>query len=492
MLTETTTDGATLLFSRTCTRDLLGRITAVTEVDDAANSSTVLYAYDDAGRLVAECSPAAPGQGDVDDPCGEDTTLLAGYTYDANGNRLTREDPQGTEVGTYDDQDRLATYAGAAYTFGPNGELQARLDADGTAWTFEHDTFGNLFQTTRDDGQAALTVDYRLDPRGRRIGRRDPTTGAWRYWPYQDQLEPVAELDDQGQLVTRFLYATRAHTPDALIKDRAGQPVLYLLVGDHVGSIRRAIRASDGAIVQRIDYDAFGRLQLDTNPDFQPFGFAGGLHDRFTGLIRFGARDYDPTTGRWTAKDPIRWAGGQANLYAYVDNDPVNAVDPSGLRVRWRSIVLGQDIRSATWRKIRWRLGETAKQYPKLQPGSHDFFEAAAADETLDWQERYPRPEDWSEGGYQKWLTAAAATCARRYLQARTQFHWQASRDEVKKVVASEFLKWPYLGFKAFQEDWLGAFYFPRATPASAGPATSVDVEFFQLGIRHAQDGLLP
>ena len=75
VLTETTTDGATLLFSRSYTRDLLGRITAVTEVDDAANSSTVLYAYDDAGRLAAECSPAAPGQGD--DPCGGDTRLLA-------------------------------------------------------------------------------------------------------------------------------------------------------------------------------------------------------------------------------------------------------------------------------------------------------------------------------------------------------------------------------------------------------------------------------
>ena len=239
VLTETTTDGATLLFSRSYTRDLLGRITAVTEVDDATNSSTVLYAYDDAGRLAAECSPAAPGQGDVDDPCGEDTTLLAGYTYDANGNRLTREDPQGTEVGTYDDQDRLATYAGAAYTFGPNGDQQARVDADGTAWTFEHDTFGNLLQATRDDGQVAATVDYRVDPRGRRIGRRDPTTGAWRYWLYQDQLEPVAELDDQGQLVTRFLYATRAHTPDALIKDRAGHAADATPRAAHPAAMRR-------------------------------------------------------------------------------------------------------------------------------------------------------------------------------------------------------------------------------------------------------------
>jgi len=69
----------------------------------------------------------------------------------------------------------------------------------------------------------------------------------------------------------------------------------------------------------------------DTNPGFQPFGFAGGLYDQHTGLIRFGARDYDPVTGRWTAKDPIRFNGGDPNLYGYVINDPVNWVDSNGL-----------------------------------------------------------------------------------------------------------------------------------------------------------------
>ena len=63
----------------------------------------------------------------------------------------------------------------------------------------------------------------------------------------------------------------------------------------------------------------------------QPFAFAGGLYDRHTGLVRFGARDYDPETGRWTAKDPIGFGGGDANLYGYVVGDPVNLVDPSGL-----------------------------------------------------------------------------------------------------------------------------------------------------------------
>ena len=62
-----------------------------------------------------------------------------------------------------------------------------------------------------------------------------------------------------------------------------------------------------------------------------PFGFAGGLHDRTTGLVRFGARDYDPSIGRWTARDPIDFGGGDTNLYGYVMNDPVNWVDPGGL-----------------------------------------------------------------------------------------------------------------------------------------------------------------
>lgn len=69
---------------------------------------------------------------------------------------------------------------------------------------------------------------------------------------------------------------------------------------------------------------------MNSNPGFQPFGFAGGITDVHTGLLKFGARDYDPQTGRWTSVDPIRFGGGQGNLYVYVGNDPVNLVDPSG------------------------------------------------------------------------------------------------------------------------------------------------------------------
>lgn len=55
------------------------------------------------------------------------------------------------------------------------------------------------------------------------------------------------------------------------------------------------------------------------------------MYDADTKLIRFGARDYDPETGRWTAKDPIRFDGDGPNLYGYVTNDPINFVDVVGM-----------------------------------------------------------------------------------------------------------------------------------------------------------------
>ncbi len=91
---------------------------------------------------------------------------------------------------------------------------------------------------------------------------------------------------------------------------------------------------SAGNITKRIDYDSFGNIINDTTPGFTiPFGFAGGLHDIDTGLVRFGARDFNPGIGRWTAKDPIDFAGGDVNLYGYVQNDPVNFVDPLGFHM---------------------------------------------------------------------------------------------------------------------------------------------------------------
>ena len=105
----------------------------------------------------------------------------------------------------------------------------------------------------------------------------------------------------------------------------------YRIITDHLGSVRLVIEAETGMIAQRMDYGPFGEVLFDSNPGFQPFGFAGGIHDRDTGLVRFGARDYDPEIGRWTAKDPIDFGGGDSNLYGYVLADPINSIDPFGL-----------------------------------------------------------------------------------------------------------------------------------------------------------------
>lgn len=85
---------------------------------------------------------------------------------------------------------------------------------------------------------------------------------------------------------------------------------------------------------RQIDYDTFGFVTSDTNSTLDvQFGFAGGLYDHETRLCLFGYRDYDTETGRWLAKDPIFFAGGDTNLYGYCVNDPVNFIDPEGLKL---------------------------------------------------------------------------------------------------------------------------------------------------------------
>jgi RHS repeat-associated protein len=94
--------------------------------------------------------------------------------------------------------------------------------------------------------------------------------------------------------------------------------MLYYLHYDQVGSLR-AVSDTNHNIIKEIIYDTYGNIISDTNTSFKvPFGFAGGLCDEDTKLVRFGYRDYDSYTGNWTAKDPIDFSGGDSNLYGYV------------------------------------------------------------------------------------------------------------------------------------------------------------------------------
>ena len=182
---------------------------------------------------------------------------------------------------------------------------------------------GNLRHVTLPGG---TNIDYLIDGQNRRIGKKRNNVLEQGFL-YQDQLKPIAELDGNGTILSRFVYATAANVPDFMIKGG----VTYRIIKDHLGSPRLVVDIATNTVIQQMSYDVWGKVIQDTNPGFQPFGFAGGLYDRDTQLVRFGARDYDAETGRWTAKDPIGFGGGDTNLYGYVVNDPVNLVDPLGL-----------------------------------------------------------------------------------------------------------------------------------------------------------------
>ncbi|MDQ3930298.1 MAG: hypothetical protein M3328_14285, partial [Chloroflexota bacterium] len=234
--------------------------------------------------------------------------------------RLTAD---GLEIrGDYDAQDRLTSYGSARYEYSPNGQLVRKRQQEAVT-IYEYSALGNLSSVTLPGGER---IEYILDGVGRRIGKK--VNGVLvQGLLYGSILTPIAELDGRGNVTAYFVYGSRSHMPDYVLKDGTA----YRIVTDMLGSPRLVVNTTDGSMAQRLDYDEYGRVVLDTNPGFQPFGFAGGIYDPDTQLTLCGARNYDAEVGRWTSRDPILFDGGQANLWAYVANDPVNSIDPLGL-----------------------------------------------------------------------------------------------------------------------------------------------------------------
>jgi RHS repeat-associated protein len=314
------------------TYDSFGQVTGYQATAAGAGLLTEGYTPDGAGRI-AEKTETVGGTRHVFDytydlqgrltGVREDDATVATYTYDLNGNRLSFTGTAGTVTGTYDAQDRLLSYGTQTYTHTAYGDLRSKTDtATGRTTTYDYDALGNLRSVILSDG---TRIDYVIDGQNRRIGKKVNGTLVQGFLYVGSRV--VAELDGAGNVVSRFVYSPGGTVPLYLIKGG----VTYRFVTDQLGSPRLVVNAANGAVMQRLDYDAFGNVIQDTNPGFQPFGFAGGLYDRDTRLVRFGARDYDAQTGRWTAKDPVRFVGGDTNLYAYVRNDPIKFLDPSGL-----------------------------------------------------------------------------------------------------------------------------------------------------------------
>lgn len=225
--TDTITDGATNLYSIGYMRDNLGRITQKTETVNGT-TNTWLYGYDGDGRLNAVTENGLP---------------VASYGYDQNGNRVS---VNAAIIASYDNQDRLLTFGSNSYTYNANGELLTKTNSIGTT-SYTWDALGNLLGVNLPSGE---DIAYIYDGQNRVVGKEVNGTLTEGFL-YDGQLEPIAELDGNGNVVEQFVYGARPNVPDYIIKGS----VKYKVIADQVGSPVLIVNASTGATAEQISYE---------------------------------------------------------------------------------------------------------------------------------------------------------------------------------------------------------------------------------------------
>jgi len=303
-----------LIASYDYTLDAANRITKIESHDGGSN-----FDYDNRNQLKSAVSTVLPAEA---------------YSYDSNGNRTN----PGYDIHV---DNRLMTDGTYSYQYDAEGNRTKRTNtANGEvteyAWDYRNRlTNVNVLSNT---GELIKSIEYDYDVADNRIAKRIDADGAGpqaanviRYVIENGHI--ALQFDGAGNLMHRYLYGPGV---DQVLADEQfqlpGQPgsILWPLT-DHQGTVRDLVD-SDGTVLNHIQYDSFGRRMTETNAAVDHiFAYTGRELDEETDLMFYRARYYDPTIARFVSQDPSSFSAGDANLYRYVENDPLGSVDPTGL-----------------------------------------------------------------------------------------------------------------------------------------------------------------
>ncbi|NJN13091.1 MAG: RHS repeat protein [Richelia sp. RM1_1_1] len=299
------------------------RITQITDIDGVTD-----YTYDSRDQLIGADH-------------GDDNNPDESYTYDANGNRISSSiHGEGYVTG---DGNRLLSDGTYNYEYDNEGNLIRRTEiATGAVRELEWDYRNRLVAVIEKDaaGNETQRVEYTYDGLNRRIAKavdsnpQDAVAAEVTHFVYHGEDVHLEFVDADGvsganPLVLNKRYLHGPLVDQVLAQEDASGNVQWHLA-DHLGTIRDLVD-NTGAVVNHLTYDSFGNVVAETNPAVDSrYLFTGREFDEETGLYYYRARYYNSSTGRFLSEDPISFAGGNANLYGYVLNDPILLRDPEG------------------------------------------------------------------------------------------------------------------------------------------------------------------
>jgi len=268
------------------------------------------------------------------------------YTYDDVGNRLTGPGPKDTKY-QFNAANQMLKGMIFGHDYDDNGNQTGRTTKDSDkAWTYTWDYENRLIKSEQTKGSDKRTITFRYDPFGRRIEKKltatikgTTKTTTWTYIYDGDDIALEIYTDPNNNTEKTF-YTHGPGTDEHLALERNGSFFYYH--ADGLGSIT-AITDQNKAIVQKYDYDSFGNTKPTTS--FRnSYAYTSREYDQEAGLYYYRARYYDPQDGRFISKDPIGFDGGDVNLYGYVQNNPVNWIDPWGLEAAFQIPVIVDPI----------------------------------------------------------------------------------------------------------------------------------------------------